>query len=79
MNTAHNGACLGQALYKVCNRLQIVPKVGLKPLQATLLNMFSRSATSLVTMPRITTQCFKSLHTATVTVREPLVRLGLLE
>ena len=27
MNTAHNGARLGQALYKVCNRLQIVPKV----------------------------------------------------
>ena len=27
MNTAHNGARLGQALYKVCNRLHIVPKV----------------------------------------------------
>ena len=27
MNTAHNGACLGQALFKVCNHLQIVPKV----------------------------------------------------
>ena len=27
MNTAHNGARLGQALYKVCNRVQIVPKV----------------------------------------------------
>jgi hypothetical protein len=28
MNTAHNGVHLGQALYKVCNCLQIVPKVG---------------------------------------------------
>ena len=28
MNMAHNGACLGQVLYKVCNHLQIVPKVG---------------------------------------------------
>ena len=27
MNTAHNGAHLGQALYKVCDRLRIVPKV----------------------------------------------------
>ena len=27
MNTAHNGVCLGQALYKACNHLQIVPKV----------------------------------------------------
>ena len=27
MNMAHNGVQLGQALYKVCNRLQIVHKV----------------------------------------------------
>jgi hypothetical protein len=27
MNTAHNGVRLGQALYKVCARLQIVHKV----------------------------------------------------
>jgi hypothetical protein len=27
MNTAHNGARLGQELYKVCDRLRIVPKV----------------------------------------------------
>lgn len=27
LNTAHNGARLGQALYKVCNRLDIIPKV----------------------------------------------------
>jgi len=27
MNTAHNGAHLGQALYRVCDHLQIVPKV----------------------------------------------------
>ena len=27
MNTAHNGTRLGQALYKVCNRLRIVAKV----------------------------------------------------
>lgn len=26
MNAAHIGACLGQALYKVCNCLQIMPK-----------------------------------------------------
>ena len=32
MNTAHNGARLGQALYKVCNRLQIVPKVSIDSL-----------------------------------------------
>ena len=32
MNTAHNGACLGQALYKVCNHLQIVPKVSIDSL-----------------------------------------------
>lgn len=30
LNTAHNGTRLGQALYKVCNRLDIVPKVGLR-------------------------------------------------
>jgi len=28
MNTAHNGARLGQALYKLCNRVRIIPKVG---------------------------------------------------
>ena len=28
MNTAHNGARLGQALYRLCNRVCIVPKVG---------------------------------------------------
>jgi hypothetical protein len=27
MNTAHNGIRLGQALYKICNRLNIVHKV----------------------------------------------------
>ncbi len=27
MNTAHNGARLSQALYRVCDRLWIVPKV----------------------------------------------------
>ena len=27
MNTAHNDARLGQVLFKVCNRLQIVAKV----------------------------------------------------
>jgi hypothetical protein len=27
MNTAHNSVCLGQALFKVCNCLEIVPKV----------------------------------------------------
>jgi hypothetical protein len=33
MNTAHNGVRLGQALYKVCNRLHIVPKVRTNSLQ----------------------------------------------
>ena len=27
MNTAHNGVRLGQALYKICDRLKIVHKV----------------------------------------------------
>jgi hypothetical protein len=27
MNTAHNGVRLGQALFKICNRLEIVHKV----------------------------------------------------
>ena len=27
MNTAHNGARLGQALFKVCSRLRIISKV----------------------------------------------------
>ena len=30
LNTAHNGTRLGQVPYKVCNRLDIVPKVGLQ-------------------------------------------------
>ena len=30
MNTAHNGICLGQVLYKVCDRLDIVDKVKFK-------------------------------------------------
>ena len=30
LNTAHNGTRLGQVLYKVCNCLNIVPKVGLR-------------------------------------------------
>ena len=73
MNTAHNGVRLGQALYKVCNCLQIVPKVGVNTFQLTLLNrLFIRLATSLVTMPRTTTQCFKSLHTAISSRQVPL-------
>ncbi|KAF8800352.1 hypothetical protein BYT27DRAFT_7018892, partial [Phlegmacium glaucopus] len=27
LNMAHNGICLGQALYKICDRLNIVHKV----------------------------------------------------
>lgn len=27
MNTAHNGVCLGQAIFKICNRLKIMHKV----------------------------------------------------
>lgn len=30
MNTAHDGICLGQVLYKVCDRLDIVDKVKFK-------------------------------------------------
>jgi hypothetical protein len=30
MNTSHNGVRLGQALFKICNRLGIVHKVRLK-------------------------------------------------
>ena len=37
MNMAHNGARLGQALYKVCNRLHIVPKVSTDSLCIVLL------------------------------------------
>jgi len=29
MNTVHNGTQLGQALYKVCNRLEVVHKVSI--------------------------------------------------
>ena len=29
MNTVHNGICLGQALYTICNRLRIVDKVSM--------------------------------------------------
>ena len=32
LNTAHNGTRLGQALYKVCNRLDIIPKVSFRAL-----------------------------------------------
>jgi hypothetical protein len=32
MNTAHNGTRLGQALYRICNRLNIVHKVRLSHL-----------------------------------------------
>ena len=38
MNTSHNGVCLGQALFKICNQLGIVHKVCLKSsIQITLL------------------------------------------
>ena len=32
LNTAHNGAQLGQALYKVCNHLDIILKVSIQVL-----------------------------------------------
>ena len=32
LNTAHNGMRLGQALYKVCNRLNIIHKVSIQAL-----------------------------------------------
>ena len=32
LNTAHNGTRLGQALYKVCNRLDIIQKVSVRTL-----------------------------------------------
>ncbi|KAF8814622.1 hypothetical protein BYT27DRAFT_7081854, partial [Phlegmacium glaucopus] len=31
MNTAHNGKHLGQALFKICERLRIVEKVRIPP------------------------------------------------
>ena len=37
MNTAHNSVCLGQALYKVCNCLLIMPKVSTDSLCVVLL------------------------------------------
>ena len=37
MNMAHNSARLGQALYKVCNRLHIMPKVSTDSLCVVLL------------------------------------------
>ena len=43
MNCSHNGANLGQVLYKICNRLQIVQKVGALPvplLHAIFLHVF---------------------------------------
>ena len=39
MNTAHNGARLGQALYKVCNRVQIVSKVSTNGFGVIQLNL----------------------------------------
>ena len=55
MNTAHNGVCLGQALYKVCNHLQIVPKVSTNTLWLMQTNLcFSRLGTSHATTPRTT-------------------------
>jgi hypothetical protein len=41
MNTAHNGARLGQALYKVCNRLEIVSKVSTNSLLVMQLRLDS--------------------------------------
>ena len=42
MNCAHNGSCLGHALYQVCNRLQIIHKVSVAaqfPVVQCLLNL----------------------------------------
>ena len=58
MNTSHNGIRLGQALYKVCDRLGIVHKVSV---EITINNLnfdasgndYFRLATLLVTMHQI--------------------------
>ena len=43
MNTSHNGVRLGQALYKICDRLGIVHKVCLNPQSTPLFLPLSRS------------------------------------
>jgi hypothetical protein len=76
MNCAHNGSRLGQVLYQVCHRLQIVHKVSILPLShlgsfyLLLRHTFPyRLVMSHATMPKTTTQCCKSLH-AVITSRQ---------
>ena len=38
MNTSHNGVCLGQALYKICDHLKIVHKVSCVNITLTLIS-----------------------------------------
>jgi hypothetical protein len=57
MNTSHNGTRLGQALYKICDRLGIVHKVSFEVVnlyQYANCDNYFRLATLLATMRLIT-------------------------
>lgn len=67
MNTAHNEQQLGQALFKICNRLNIMHKVIVFVLFFISLLMFSplfRLVILHVIMLQTTTPCLLSLHIA---------------
>jgi hypothetical protein len=68
MNCAHNRSHLGQVLYKICNRLQVIHKVSIVRTQCLFAHSFHMSQHRLVilhaTMPRTTTLCCKNLHAA---------------
>ena len=63
MNTAHNGARLGQALYKICNQLSIIDKVifSLFLRIEYFTDVNHRLDTSHVTMRPIMEPCSKNL------------------
>ena len=56
MNTAHDGVRLGQALFKICDRLHIVHKAGLPSYLLPHAKYF-RSGISLATMQVIIQRC----------------------
>jgi hypothetical protein len=70
MNCAHNRGRLGQVLYKICSRLEVVHKVSTLILHAVsirslLLHTFQhRSVISHAITPRTMTRCWKNLHAA---------------
>ena len=69
MNTAHNGIRLGQALYKICDRLKIVHKVchlHSRSLSSTASSWpYYRSVTLRAMLQVTITRCLMNLHAAT--------------